>query len=217
MKLRYTFISILFVLALSLTAFQIRLVNAVSNANGPITGPITSPITPPVPSPTPTPTPITPPTPIGRPLACGVYGDINQDKVISQKDVRMLLGHLVYLVGIKLSNEQKIAADVNKDGKINITDALTILKYVAGKINTFPACITPTPTPTPIFYTYPTPSYPTPSYATPTYPTPYNYPTPYSTPSYSTPSYNTPTYDTPSYGTPSYSTPGTWPTPTPQP
>lgn len=151
MKFRYALISILFIFVLSLTASQIRLVNAVYNLNSPITGPITSPITPPVPSPTktptPTPTPITSPipTPTGRPLACGRYGDINQDKVISQTDAQQILKYIVR--SITFTNEQKIAADVNKDGRINILDAVLIQQYIAGKINTFPACIAPTPTP----------------------------------------------------------------------
>lgn len=60
-----------------------------------------------------------------------VYGDVNQDALINNKDVAMLLR---YLVGReKLSEIQIKAADANKDNAINNKDAAKIARYLVGK------------------------------------------------------------------------------------
>lgn len=57
-----------------------------------------------------------------------IYGDLTGNGTITTQDVKVLSD---YLLGIgSLSKYQKIAADVNRDGKINTLDLLTIRRYV---------------------------------------------------------------------------------------
>lgn len=75
------------------------------------------------------------------PLICGYYGDINGDKRISELDAWEIQKHLTYFPSLLKDNSylQK-AADVNADGKVDITDPLLIANYVNGRTNTFVAC-----------------------------------------------------------------------------
>ena len=53
------------------------------------------------------------------------YGDVNYDGNLTEEDAKMVLNYSVK--NIELNDFQKVAADVNKDGQINASDAQAIL------------------------------------------------------------------------------------------
>ena len=65
-----------------------------------------------------------------------MYGDVNGDGKVINKDITML-GQ--FLAGKRdLDRRQKKAADVNGDGKIDETDLNLMREYIIGNINKFP-------------------------------------------------------------------------------
>lgn len=57
-------------------------------------------------------------------LICENFGDVNGDDIIDEKDIALILYE------DELSDEQKLRADVNLDGEVNILDAVEIKKYL---------------------------------------------------------------------------------------
>jgi len=66
-----------------------------------------------------------------------LYGDANADGEVSSVDALIVLQHTVSKVN--LVGDQAIAADVSGTDGIYAGDALLILRYVVGKITSFPA------------------------------------------------------------------------------
>ncbi|MDP2820817.1 MAG: dockerin type I repeat-containing protein [bacterium] len=69
---------------------------------------------------------------------CGNYGDLNNDKFLTQEDADILLNY-IYLGG-SLTNEQTINGDINNDGKIDLFDSIYLKKFLDGKVSKFPVC-----------------------------------------------------------------------------
>jgi uncharacterized protein (TIGR02145 family) len=68
-----------------------------------------------------------------------LYGDINNDGIITKED-RILLTN--YVLEIEdLDAESLEAGDLNGDGKVNVQDVTLLEKYLIGLIDTFPVCI----------------------------------------------------------------------------
>ncbi len=84
---------------------------------------------------------------VPRPSPCGNYGDVDYDGYVTSTDVGMVMEYLGNTRAF--TADQKLRADVNGDGVVDISDASDISGYVNGTINTFSVCPTPTPTPTP--------------------------------------------------------------------
>jgi hypothetical protein len=59
-----------------------------------------------------------------------IYGDNNNDGLISLKDLLLVQKHL--LKSINLSNAYYNSSDVNKDGKVDLKDLLLIQKHLLG-------------------------------------------------------------------------------------
>ncbi|MCI8670197.1 MAG: hypothetical protein HFI34_11885 [Lachnospiraceae bacterium] len=66
-----------------------------------------------------------------------LYGDVNNDGIIDNKDVELIQEYLVDLV--ELDKYQLIAADVDKDGEVSIMDATLIQKLIEGLIDELPS------------------------------------------------------------------------------
>lgn len=66
-----------------------------------------------------------------------LYGDVNNDGVISKADATLIQEYIAGIV--EFDKYQKIAADVNADGYINISDVSDIQKLLAGVIDEFEA------------------------------------------------------------------------------
>lgn len=64
------------------------------------------------------------------------YGDINLSSDTTATDALMALYSNSQL--IELTDEQRVLADVNGDGKVSAADALLILQYSAGEISNYP-------------------------------------------------------------------------------
>ena len=55
-------------------------------------------------------------------------GDVNLDNIIDTKDAALILK---YISGsVKLTKEQLNASDINKDGKVDINDTVSLLKLL---------------------------------------------------------------------------------------
>lgn len=87
-------------------------------------------------TPTPTPTPV--PTPVPKPLSCENYGDVDNDKKITNLDdqeiLKIVAGYPNYTV------EQKFVADVNDDRTVTASDSISVQRYIAGLDSTLPVC-----------------------------------------------------------------------------
>jgi len=70
-----------------------------------------------------------------KPSPCAPYGDIDRDGLITSNDV-IIFDPL----NLRLTEEQKIRADVNFDLKADSADLSLISQYTKGRINTFPIC-----------------------------------------------------------------------------
>jgi len=69
---------------------------------------------------------------------CGSFGDVNLDGFVTESDATMVGRHVM---GIEiLDEEQRIRADVNWNGKVEMVDAMVIQQYIQGLKNTFPVC-----------------------------------------------------------------------------
>lgn len=64
-----------------------------------------------------------------------LMGDVNQDNVIDSADPLLVLQAAVNLV--TLTEEQKVAADVNEDGEVTAEDSQIIQQYQVKLINSF--------------------------------------------------------------------------------
>ncbi len=64
-----------------------------------------------------------------------LMGDINNDNTINDLDKELII--MAVEGTITLTEHQRLAADVNRDGSVNLVDWLQIEKYIAGKINSF--------------------------------------------------------------------------------
>lgn len=51
-------------------------------------------------------------------------------------DASLVLRHIVGLAGLDAG--QKLAVDVNDDGKVNVADAILVLRYIVGLLERFP-------------------------------------------------------------------------------
>jgi hypothetical protein len=80
----------------------------------------------------------------GKPLACGMKGDVNGDGVISQADADAVRAHV--LATTLLSSSAQLNADVNADGAVSTIDVSLITQYALGTTTTFPVCTSVTPT-----------------------------------------------------------------------
>ncbi len=65
-----------------------------------------------------------------------LYGDVNNDGVISQADVELIQKNITGIV--EFDTYQKIAADVDASGQVTISDAILIQKLLSGIITGFP-------------------------------------------------------------------------------
>jgi hypothetical protein len=65
-----------------------------------------------------------------------VYGDVNCDGSVDIRDVLLLNQNL--LIGKQLTAAGTVNADVDKDGKPTMTDALNILQHTIGLVKTLP-------------------------------------------------------------------------------
>ena len=68
-------------------------------------------------------------------LKARLKGDADLNGIVDTRDSAEVLKHDAELV--ELTEEQLKAADVNGDGAANTDDAVSILKYAAGKIDKF--------------------------------------------------------------------------------
>ena len=64
--------------------------------------------------------------------SAGALGDVDGDGVITLKDALLALRAVAQLG--TLTDEQKIRADVNGNGAVDIGDVLRIMQYVNGSI-----------------------------------------------------------------------------------
>ena len=60
---------------------------------------------------------------------------MNDDGFVDEDDKTLVQQYSLSL--ITFDNRQKIAADVNFDGVVNMSDAVAILQYYSGSINSF--------------------------------------------------------------------------------
>lgn len=65
-----------------------------------------------------------------------LYGDVNNDGIISNADVTLVQQYVADMV--EFDTYQKIAADVNGDGKISMLDVVMIQQVLAGQLDGFP-------------------------------------------------------------------------------
>lgn len=65
-----------------------------------------------------------------------LYGDVNNDGIISNADITLVQQYIARLV--TFDTYQKIAADVNGDGKVSMVDVTLMQEVLAGKIDGFP-------------------------------------------------------------------------------
>ena len=70
---------------------------------------------------------------VNAPLSSGSKGDVDGDGIITGKDALMIVQAVNDL--LNLTEAQFIRADLNDDGELSSAEALTILKYVSGKIS----------------------------------------------------------------------------------
>src|SRR3989344_5433071 len=82
---------------------------------------------------------------------CGNFGDVNRSERVTPRDAVLILQYEARLLYRGLDQKALYWGDVTDDGETNHFDALSILHYAAGNIDTFPACdnYAPTRTPTP--------------------------------------------------------------------
>ena len=82
---------------------------------------------------------------------CGNFGDVNRSERVTPRDAVLILQNEARLLYRSLDQKALYLGDVTNDGETNHFDALSILHYAAGNIDTFPACdnYAPTRTPTP--------------------------------------------------------------------
>jgi len=73
-----------------------------------------------------------------KPLICGNYGDVNNDKFIGEDDKELI--RKAVLKEIEFTKEQNESADVNNDGNVSTLDIAYITRYLNDEINTFPVC-----------------------------------------------------------------------------
>lgn len=68
------------------------------------------------------------------------YGDIDRSAAVDIDDVVLLLQHALNLTDITADygSGALLRSDVNGDGKVNVQDAILILRYVVGLIQEFP-------------------------------------------------------------------------------
>lgn len=71
-------------------------------------------------------------------LTCDNYGDVNMDGAVNSVDALFVSQYVSNLR--TLTDEQKLRADVNQDGKVDKADSDMILSYDVGSIKAFPAC-----------------------------------------------------------------------------
>ncbi|MEK6967897.1 MAG: hypothetical protein AABX51_04670, partial [Nanoarchaeota archaeon] len=69
---------------------------------------------------------------------CSSYGDADLDNYVTEKDSNLVLDYDAGLA--TLTQEQKIRADVDRDGAVNVIDGNFILQYIKGLTDTFPVC-----------------------------------------------------------------------------
>lgn len=69
---------------------------------------------------------------IEKGTGAALRGDVNQDKKVDLKDVKLIMKHCNN--GTKLTAAQKKNADVNGDGRVSLTDAKLVMKYCNGEI-----------------------------------------------------------------------------------
>ena len=72
--------------------------------------------------------------------ADAAYGDVNEDGEVNILDVLTLNRNL--LIGEELSDQAKVNADVDLDGKPSSVDALNILKFTIKLVTEFPITAT---------------------------------------------------------------------------
>ena len=65
-----------------------------------------------------------------------LYGDVNNDGIISEADVHLILENAVQ--NVEFDKYQTIAADVNGDGCVTASDAQLVMRLVVGAIDRFP-------------------------------------------------------------------------------
>ncbi len=73
-----------------------------------------------------------------RRTPCGVIGDVNSDRKISNADIESILKLLANKW--PATRAQTKRADVNNDGQINMQDTVELRRYLAGLSDTFLAC-----------------------------------------------------------------------------
>lgn len=93
---------------------------------------------------TPTPPPYTPTPSVGLPTPCGQYGDITGDYLVTSTDKSEILR---IMAGFTYKDWQIKNADVDGDGKVTLSDALIVERYLAKLESTFPVCRIASPTP----------------------------------------------------------------------
>ena len=85
---------------------------------------------------------------------CGNFGDVNRSERVTPRDAVLILQNEARLLKFPLDQKALYWGDVTDDGETNHFDALSILHYAAGNIDTFPACDNYAPTRTPNAYIY---------------------------------------------------------------
>ena len=73
-----------------------------------------------------------------KPSPCGSFGNVNLDAGVSKVDADIVGKFELALV--TLNEKQRLNADVNGDGIVNIVDAQQIIRYVEGLDATFKVC-----------------------------------------------------------------------------
>jgi hypothetical protein len=69
---------------------------------------------------------------------CPPFGDVNSDGAITIKDANTISQYNAQI--IELTDDQKLRADVNNNGEVDINDALFIGQFVYGTRETLPVC-----------------------------------------------------------------------------